>query len=135
MSLMNLQPNTWYGWQMIPGYGDHVPYFSPIRVTRVTPKKTGRGILTVFFLNVLYAEGVQDFQLDLRILKHEEDYLIADLLYGGSGPTDRTGAISQIDFTWIRRLCPGVWSERPPGTASPAAQRNVSMYLDEVFPV
>ena len=50
----------WYGWQMNPGYfGERcVPYFSPIHVTRVTPLKTGKGILEIDFWNVCYAEGV-----------------------------------------------------------------------------
>lgn len=133
---LQLVPECWYGWQMIPGYGaeSNLPYFSPIRVTRVTPKKSGSGILSVTFLNALYAEGVQEFELDLRILSHERDYLIADLIYGESGPSGRTAVVSQIDFEWIRRLCPGLWTAQPPGKMTPAAQGSVSIYLDEAFP-
>lgn len=121
---------------MIPGYSGerNVPYFSPIRVTRVTPRKTGRGILNVSFRNVLYAEGVQNFQIDLRILKHEPDYLFADLIYGESGPAGRSAVISHIEFEWVRRLCPEVWSARPPETLNSAAQSSISVYLDELFP-
>ena len=119
---------------MIPGYGGerNVPYFSPIRVSRVTPKKTGRRILNVSFRNVLYAEGVQHFQLDLRILTHRPNYLIADLIYGESGP-ERSAVISHIEFEWIRRMCPGILSARPLESMSPLAQGSVSIYLDEVF--
>jgi hypothetical protein len=131
---LSLVPDRWYGWQMIPGYGGehNVPYFSPIFVTRVTPKKTGRRILNVSFRNVLYAEGVQHFQLDLRILTHRPNYLIADLIYGESGP-ERSAVISHIEFEWIRRMCPGIWSARPLESMSPLAQGSVSIYLDEVF--
>jgi hypothetical protein len=59
---------------MIPGYFGqrNVPYSSPIFVERIVPKKTGKGILTLDFANVFYAEGVQNFSLDLKILKHSE---------------------------------------------------------------
>jgi hypothetical protein len=132
---LQLVPDGWYGWQMVPGYGGvrNVPYFSPIRVTQVTPKKTGKKILTLSFINVLYAEGVQDFTLDMRILKHEPDYLIAELLYDAPGQEGRAAVVSHIEFEWIRRMCPGLWSERPPETLSSAAQTSVSIYLDEIF--
>lgn len=104
-----------------------------IRVTRVTPKKTGKKIVTVAFLNVLYAEGVQNSTLDMRILKHEADYLIAELLNDESGQAGRTAVISHIEFEWIRRMCPGIWSERPPESMGSAAHGSVSIYLDEIF--
>lgn len=133
---LQLVQSNWYGWQMIPGYfGErNVPYFSPIRVIRVTPKKTGKGILNIQFWNVLYAEGVQDFDLDLRVLKHEPDYLIADIVYVGSGSKGRAAVISQVEFEWIRRFCPDLWSTRPPEQMSPGAQASISVYLDELFP-
>jgi hypothetical protein len=64
MVTANLQliPKHWYGWQMLPGYGEwDVPYFSPICINEVTPRKTGRGILAISFFNALYQEGVQDY--------------------------------------------------------------------------
>ena len=76
---LQLMPRHWYGWQMLPGYFG-VPYFSPIWVQEVTPRKTGKGILAVKFINMLYAEGVQDFHVNLRILKHEASYLTAEIL-------------------------------------------------------
>jgi len=81
---LQLTRRHWYSWQMLPGYfGEpRVPYFSPIWVKEVTPRKTGKGILTLGFINTLYAEGVQDFTLDLRILKHEGGYLVSEILYG-----------------------------------------------------
>lgn len=105
---LTLVPDQWYGWQMLPGYGPAGlgAYFSPIRVERVTPRKTGRGILHLEFVNALYAAGVQDFALDLRILRHERDYLVASILSGEGGPTDRTAVISTISLQWIARMCP-----------------------------
>jgi hypothetical protein len=131
---LKINPRSWYAWQMIPGYiGErNVPYSSPIFVERVVPKKTEKGTLTLDFVNVLYAEGVQGFTLDLKVLKHSSDYLIADLLYGPEGP-DRAVIISHIEFAWIERFCPGLWNQRPPFSIGGAATGSVSIYLSEVF--
>ncbi|MRR33123.1 hypothetical protein EG829_00280 [bacterium] len=125
---------SWYAWQMIPGYigQRNVPYCTPIFVERVVPKKTGKGILTINFCNVFYAEGVQDFSCDLKIIKHSTDYLIADLLYGPQGP-DRAVIISHIEFAWIERFCPHLWHDHPPSSIGGAACASVSLYLSEVF--
>lgn len=131
---LKLVAQSWYAWQMIPGYigQRNIPYCSPIFVTKVSPKKTGKGILTLDFVNVFYAEGVQGFSLDLKILKHSTDYLIADLLYGARGP-DRAAIISHIEFGWIERFCPELWYHRPPSSVGGAAADSISQYLSEVF--
>jgi hypothetical protein len=103
---LQLRPRDWYGWQMLPGYtgtGSYEPYYSPIQIGSVTPLKTGRRVLKVEFFNRLYAQGVQPFTVELRILKHEPDYLIAELY---EDHRDRAAIISRIDFTWIRQHCP-----------------------------
>jgi hypothetical protein len=131
---LKLAPESWYAWQMIPGYiGEcNVPYCSPIFIRRLVPKKTGKGILGIDFYNVFYAEGVQDFSLDVRILKHAENYLIAELLYGDSD-IDRAAVISNIEFAWIEHFCPNLWHNFPPSSIGEAAQSSVSIYLGEVF--
>lgn len=131
---LKLVPQSWYAWQMIPGYvGErNVPYCSPIWVERVVPRKTGKGVLTLDFMNVFYVEGVQDFSLDLKILKHSANYLIAELLYGSEGP-DRVAVISNIEFVWIERFCPELWRNRPPSSVAGLATTSVSIYLSEVF--
>lgn len=85
---LQLTPRHWYSWQMLPGYfGEpRVPYFSPIWVKEITPRKAGKGILALGFINSFYAEGVQDFTLDLRILKHEASYLVSEILYWKRAP-------------------------------------------------
>jgi hypothetical protein len=130
---LQLMPMHWYGWQMLPGYFG-VPYFSPIWVQEVTPRKTGKGILAVKFINTLYAEGVQNSNVNLRILKHEASYLAAEILYGADGPGDRTAIVSSIDFEWIRLFCPGVWAEHPPESFRGTEREDVSRYLSAVFP-
>ena len=89
---LQLLPNHWYIWQMLPGYSGDLPvsYCSPIWVRDVTPRKTGKGVLGLDFINTLYAEGVQSFTVDLRILKHEASYLVSEILYGKDGPSNRT---------------------------------------------
>ena len=130
---LHLVPPRWYGWQMLPGYGGerNVPYFSPIRMISATPRKTGKGTLGLSFWNQFYAEGVQDFQVELRILKHQSNYLIADLLTEGSHPSSRAAVISHVEFEWLRRFCPQL---PPVETCSAAAHQSASIYLDELFP-
>jgi len=120
---------------MVPGYGGarNVPYFSPILVSAITLKKTGRGILDLRFVNALYAHGVQDMALDLRVLKHASDYLVAEILYGADDSLDRVGIVSHIKFEWVRRFCPDLWAARPPEAVGAAAEGSVSLYLSSLF--
>lgn len=132
---IKLEAKRWYGWQMLPGYGSKVydPYFSPIWVQGVTPLKSGKGVLSLQFINVGYAEGVQDFSLDLRVLKREASYLLSTILYGADGPRDRTAIISHISFEWIQRFCPGAWTSRPIPSSGIIAEDDVNHYLNTTF--
>lgn len=129
---LQLQPDRWYGWQMIPGYSGqrNVPYFSPIRVHAVIPRKTGQRILQVGFFNMLYAPGVQDFTADLRILKHQPNYLVAEVYAPSPQQRDRTVVISHIEFDWIRTTCPQLWADRPPARFGRSAETSVTTYLE-----
>ena len=99
-----LSPGRWYGWQMLPGYtAGYRPYFSPILVERVVPKKTGAGWLDVDFYNAFYAEGVRDFHLSVRILVRGADYLVCAIDGAGSG--QRVAVISSISLDWLRDHC------------------------------
>lgn len=130
--LLKLVEQQWYAWQMIPGYlgTRNIPYFSPILIRKVRPMKTGRGILQLDFLNLLYAEGVQDFTCDLRIIKHSENYLIAELI--NEGTKERSAIISHIEFGLIEHFCPNLWRQYPPSIMDNAAQSSVSVYLNSV---
>jgi hypothetical protein len=133
--MFTLTPNSWAAWQMIPGYlGERcVPYCSPIWINSVTPLKKGTGRLQLSFQNVLYAVGVQDFTLNLVVLKRAENFLIANIDYGADGQTDRIAVISHIEFDWIRRFCPELWWNKPPSSYSGNEQSSVSQYLSTVF--
>jgi hypothetical protein len=65
-----LEPDHWYGWQLIPGYtGERVvPHFSPIRVHTVAQAARSR-LITIEYTNVLYAAGVQVFRQALGVLR------------------------------------------------------------------
>lgn len=133
--MYTLAPETWAAWQMFPGYlGERcVPYSSPIWIHSVAPLKTGTGRLRLGFQNMLYASGAQDFNLDLRVLKRAANYLVAELDYGASTTQDRVAVISHIEFEWLRRFCPQLWTDHPPNSYSGNASASVSMYLSEVF--
>lgn len=135
MERFEILPGCWSGWQMFPGYfGEHcVPYSSPVLFHEVRPLKTGKGLLRVKFLNAMYAEGVQTFELDLRVLKRSTSYLIAELVHGEKKTSDRCAVISHIEFDWIRYCCPEIWWSRPPTSCSGAGQKNVQTYLGELF--
>ncbi len=100
------------------------PYCSPIYVQRVQPLKTGNGLLRLEFFNALYAEGVQEFEIDLKVLKRAKNYLIADLPYD----TERSAIIGHIEFSWLAQSCPALLVDHPPRDHS-----SVSVYLDAVF--
>lgn len=104
---IELLPGKWYGWQMMPGYGD-APYFSPIRVDRVTPLKTGAGRLQLQIWNVFYAEGVQGFDLTMRVLKRERDYLMAELEYPQTPGLGRACVINEMTLGWLETCTPQV---------------------------
>jgi hypothetical protein len=119
---------------MLPGYERPpvvVPYLSPIQIIAVTPKKTGNRILRVEFWNVGYAVGVQDFAVDLRLVKHTDDYLIADFDLHGREASDRSAVINTISFPWLERFFPEL--ETPRSQTSGGERDAVSRFLNERF--
>ena len=133
--LFTLAPNRWYGWQMIPGYAGSrcVPYFSPVYMRKVTPKKSGKGIIQMEFLNVLYAEGVQWFEVNVRVTNRSANFLIGELIESQKSADARCVVLSHIEFEWLRRFCPEIMGNSPVERCSSVAQSSVSMYLNEVF--
>jgi hypothetical protein len=127
-----LEPRKWYAWQMFPGYsGDaNLPYSSPIYVQQADPQRKGTGHLRLAFMNALYAQGVQDFTLDLRVVLRRELYMIAELDYGVGG-AERSVVISDVTFEWLEMFCPTLVGKlRPPSERSSKA---VFGYLNELF--
>lgn len=107
MQRLSLDRGRWYGWQMFPGYGSEgLPYFSPIQIVEVTPRRSGDRILTVCFWNIMYADGAQFFEVTLRILRHAETYLVAEPIEDSA--SGRTVILSEISLNWIANLCPEI---------------------------
>jgi hypothetical protein len=103
---MKLKPGHWYGWQMLPGYGNG-PYFSPIRIENA-PSVPGVGqTFNLAFLNAQYARGVRNFSQDLTVLFKSDSYIVAALKHPNV-PATRTGIISKMTANWLRRCCPDV---------------------------
>jgi hypothetical protein len=109
---------------MLPGYG-WGPYNSPIKVYRATPRKTGKNILQLEFFNARYAKGVQDFALDLHILKRTDEYIVAELMYGESGPDDRIAIIQEATFPRLRLA---IGDHLP----EPLPDENIQAYLERI---
>lgn len=128
---LELIEDRWFGWQMLPGY-IHTAYFSPIFVKRILPRKTGRRILRLELINAFYTEGVQDFSMDLRILKHEAGYLVAELLYGGES-SDRTAVVTPINFPWLQGYCPHLLDSYPPQRIGGGGEADVQHYLSTIY--
>ncbi len=132
---LRLEPHHWYACQILPGYGEEhsQPYYSPIYVTRVVPRRTGRAILALDFINVLYLDGAQDFSLHLQVLRHHPHYLVADLMQPDK-PQQRVCIITPIGFGWLKQHCRHIVEQFPPDSLDPPARDTISAYLDEAFP-
>ena len=92
-----LEPFTWYAWQMLPGYTDEF-YCSPMYIQKIIPKKTGKNLLEVHFINAFYAAGAKGFELEMKVLMRGPGFMILDLLYD-----ERAAVVSSISYSWFSR--------------------------------
>lgn len=134
-SAITIAKDRWYAWQMIPGYVGKrcIPYFSPILVIDVALRKSGKGILQLDFWSIGYAQGIQDFRMDLQVLHRAESYLVARLMYGEKDSSDRCAIVSEIEFGWIEQFCPWIRQQRPPSSVGQNIRNDVQRYLDAAF--
>ena len=99
---LNLRPQRWYTWEMLPGYTDSFdPYVSPVYILGVKPLKTGKGLLKIGFYNALYATGVKGFQATVKVLKHTPNYMLADLTPSYDGDNTRSAVIGRMSYQWL----------------------------------
>lgn len=133
--MITLEARKWYAWQMLPGYVSegYRPYCSPILIHEVAPKKSGKGIIRLAFANALYAQGVQDFVVDLKVTTRASSYMVGELVESGSVGGARCAIISTIDIDWLRQYCPELIQARPPERYKGLAKTVASQYLNEVF--
>ncbi len=132
---LRIQAGHWYAWQMLPGYGDGMPYFSPIFVQRVRLWPNNPNIFDVYFDNVLYAVGVQGFHKTIRPLLRASTYVVAELLEGEADGPVRTGIISDISFEWLEQVLPQVLKDIPPRMPSDGKDLTIAAYLTACFGV
>lgn len=109
---LTLTEGQWHVWQMYPGYTSE-PYVSPILIRRVTPLKTGAGVLEVEFYNAFYAEGVREFTQRLHVLVRGENYLMARIEQPGGD--QRSCVITELTPWWAQVLLPDLVRRWPAG--------------------
>lgn len=133
--MISIEKDNWYGWQMLPGYAGElcIPYFSPVFVKDFKALKTGNGLFRIDFLNVAYAEGMQDFSMEIRVLKRAKDYLVGDIVEGKSVNPARCAIISNIEWGWLQRFCPELLVRHPLLSSSDPSSESLNRYLNEVF--
>lgn len=79
---------------------------SPVFVTEVEPLKTGKGILRLKLIPLLYPTGPSEIQIDLRVIHRREGYLVgvAKELAGA----EHTLILEAISFEWLKQHCPSI---------------------------
>ncbi len=98
---LKLENNKWYAWQMLPGYGSG-KYYSPIKIIDIDRCKEV-DIIVLHFYNACYAQGVRDFNLELKIIAHSKECMICEIEPKRSNYPTRMAIIEEIDYLWIRR--------------------------------
>ena len=92
---------VWYAMTMLPGYTDgYNPFHAPIRLDGIEPLKTGRSEVVLRFLNLGYAEGVQNFTKKVQMIDRHENYLVAR----GLDDSDRHYIFGVLDARWLSKV-------------------------------
>lgn len=129
---LRLTVGRWYGWQMLPGYGEgYQPYFSPIYITAVRPHKAGTHRLGISFFNAHYTRGVRDFDVVARVVARRRNYRVVALDYPEDDP--RIAVISQLSAGWLQHHAPGLIEEHPPTDMTPLVSSEMDYYLNMIF--
>lgn len=95
----------WYGMTMWPGYAG--TYYSPVRILHLDPLKYGNGTLRLSFLNLCYASGVQEMEYTVRMLRRQEDYILAAVT-GGT----RSICIEPLTRSWMMHHHPSFYADQ-----------------------
>lgn len=107
-NLFAIQPRHWFACRTVPDLriGWSSMAASPVFVTEVEPLKTGKGILRLKLIPLLYPTGPSEIQIDLRVIHHREGYLVgvAKELAGA----EHTVILEQVSFGWLEQHCPSI---------------------------
>jgi len=102
----------------------------PIRISRVEPLKTGRDLLRLSFFNACYASGVQDFNLDLRVLYRGYGYMMVKIEGTDDLDGGRCAVVTDVSLQWLECHFPEVIrnaEERPAYDPD-----SIARFLDQV---
>ena len=130
--LFTLEEERWYAWQMLPGYGSMGHYYSPVRISRVEPKKRGDGTLMLEFYNAGYAAGVRTFELELRVLLRSREYVVAAIEGEQTHADTRSVIVSPVDMGWLEKHSADFLRRHPP-TESERQSRDANDFLDRLM--
>ena len=78
---------------------------SPVKIIKVSPLKTGNGLLSVELFHAYYPEGVQFKKFDLRIVVRTEHAV------GGVDEDGRLFVFSELNRVWLEVYWKGAESE------------------------
>ncbi len=109
----------------------HIFHQYLLRIFKVL--KTGNGLFRIDFLNVAYAEGMQDFSMEMRVLKRAKDYLVGEIVEVQSVNPARCTIISNIEWRWLQRFCPELLVRHPLLSSSDPSSESLNRCLNEVF--
>ena len=105
----NVAENRWYGWVQVPAaaFGWAA---SPVLITKVTPLKSGKGLLRLHFLQPLWPGGGCQRDVTVRVVLHREDHLAASFEQDG---IQHSVIIAAAEPAWLASYCPEHLQRRP----------------------
>jgi hypothetical protein len=129
---VSLVAGWWYAWEMIPGYTlapDFDPYVSPIYLERVIPMKTGKRLLKLTFNNAFDADGVQDFELTVRVVIRGSSFIVASLDTCKSSSV-RCAIIGTMSFAWLQSHLTSWFNSKVPHDMPEPCRSDPQRYLN-----
>lgn len=94
--MFTLNRHRWYAMQVVLRNGTQ--HVSPVWIFEVRALKSGKGIMQLHFWHANYPEGVQDKVYDLRVIRREPGYLLAERQDDGS---KALVLLSEVTSEWI----------------------------------
>lgn len=128
-----LTAHRWYGWQMLPGYGEGAPYFSPIFVQSSALVPSDPNLRNLEFLNLKYAAGAQHFVTTLRPVLWSQTFVLAQLVDPEPDDHIRAAVISRITFDWLQIFCPELLGHHSHRAQADDPNHSVEAYLTAAF--
>ncbi|WP_339907206.1 hypothetical protein [Symmachiella dynata] len=104
MQRYTLKPGTWYACELIGDeFGEDKCSYSPIKIQRVQPGKSGNRRLHLHFHHANYSEGVRDKVYELTTVERGASFLLAK---SATHEPPRYLQIYDITPEWVARHFP-----------------------------